>query len=70
MMRKAAIAAVLAGVATLGGCEKALFPEQIPRSPYERYDQLRGRTAPQTEKNSFGGSQPALRDRLRPMGNP
>ena len=54
----------------LGGCEKPLFPEQLPRSPYERYDALRGRQRPMYEENAYGGSQPALRDRLKPLGAP
>jgi len=54
----------------LGGCEKQLFPENVPRSPYARYDTLRGRHRAAQEQNAYGGTQPALRERLRPMGEP
>jgi hypothetical protein len=54
----------------VGGCEKQLFPENVPRSPYARYDTLRGRHRSAQEQNAYGGTQPALRERLRPMGEP
>ncbi len=50
------------------GCEKPLFPKDLPRSPYERYMLLHGQQRPMEEKNAFGGDEPALRERLRPMG--
>lgn len=53
-----------------GGCGRPLFPEDAARSPYERYMALRGDAAPQSEKNSYGREQPALRQRLRPMDQP
>lgn len=46
------------------GCEKPLFPEGLPRTQYERYDRLRGRYTPAEEPNRFGGTEPALRERL------
>lgn len=49
------------------GCEKPLFPANLPRTPYERYQSLHGEYRSPTEQNSFGGQQPALRDRLRPL---
>ena len=54
----------------LVGCEKALFPENLARSPYERYGTLRGQYRPATEQNAFGADQPALRQRLKPLGQP
>jgi hypothetical protein len=54
------------GAATLGGCEKPLFPETMPRTQYERYDRLRGRYIPSQQMNVYGGSEPALRERLSP----
>jgi len=51
-----------------GGCEKALFPSGMPRTPYDRYQQLHGQRRAETEENAYGGEQPALRDRLRPLG--
>lgn len=56
--------ALLAGV----GCEKPLFPDNTARSPYERYMVLRGEDRPAKEFNAFGGEEPALRARLRPLG--
>lgn len=50
----------------LGGCEKPLFPEDLPRTQYERYDRLRGRYVPAQQTNRFGGTEPALRERLTP----
>ncbi len=50
------------------GCAKPLFPQGTPRSPYERYMALRGQHAPAKEVNAFGRTQPALRERLRPLG--
>ena len=52
------------------GCEKPLFPPNLPRTPYERYQQLHGQDRHETEENAYGGQQPALRDRLRPLGSP
>ncbi len=59
----------LIGAMTLAsGCAKPLFPQGTPRSPYERYMALRGQHAPAKEINAFGRTQPALRERLRPLG--
>lgn len=54
----------------LGGCEPALFPENLSRSPYDRYQQLRGEPRPATTTNAYGGEVPNLRARLRPLGEP
>ena len=58
---------VLTGIS---GCNKPLFPENTPRSQFERYDALRGRERPTTEPGPFGVAQPALRERLRPLDQP
>lgn len=58
---------MLASLPALAGCEKPLFPPNAPRSPYERYQVLRGRYRPSTELNVYGGEQPALRQRLAPL---
>lgn len=52
--------ALLAGT----GCRKSPLPSDAPRSPYERYDALRGQTVPKTVTDSFGREQPNLRGRL------
>ena len=59
---------VLAG--PLAGCEKPLFPENLPRTPYDRYMALRGQQRPATEEDAGGGDKPALRQRLKPLGQP
>ena len=56
---------VAVGLAT--GCEKPLFMSNAPRTPYERYQQLHGKDSGATEENAYGGQQPALRQRLRPL---
>jgi hypothetical protein len=63
--RKGAGALVLTAL-LLFGCEKPLFPQNLPRTQYERYDRLRGRYVPAQQLNAFGGSEPALRERLSP----
>jgi hypothetical protein len=60
-------AAVLGTLTLLGGCEKALFPETAQRTPYDRYQMLRGQGRASTETDKFGNNEPALRDRLRPL---
>jgi hypothetical protein len=52
--------------APMTGCEKPLFPENLPRNQYERYDRLRGRYVPAQQQNAYGGAEPALRQRLTP----
>ena len=67
-MRRLFLAGLLClGAAGLGGCEKPLFPESMPRTQYERYDRLRGRYIPSQQMNAYGGAQPALRERLAPQ---
>jgi hypothetical protein len=57
----------LIGLSVFGfGCEKPLFPQNLPRTQFERYDRLRGRYTPAEQYNVFGGTEPALRDRLSP----
>lgn len=51
----------------LAGCETALFPDNLARSPYERYNEQRGRSQPATEQDIFGADRAALRDRLKPL---
>ena len=65
----AMLAGAVLSVALLG-CEKPLFPKDTPRSPYERYERLHGQARPTTEYDAYGGEQPALRERLRPLGQP
>ncbi|MEX1016202.1 MAG: hypothetical protein WD534_08570 [Phycisphaeraceae bacterium] len=61
--------AVLIGTALLGGCQDPLFPKDTPRSPYERYQTLRGEQRQATDVRARGpaAGRPALRERLRPL---
>ncbi len=68
MGRAAGVLSVCVGLWCVSGCEKALFPATQPRTPYERYQRLHGQGRSASEENAYGGQQPALRDRLRPLG--
>jgi len=59
-----------AGLVWLGGCGTNPLYTELPRTPYGRYQDLRGGEPPQEELDSFGNSRPALRARLRPMDRP
>lgn len=61
-----AVAAVvlLAALFVLPGCRPSPIPADGQRSPYERYDALRGQVVPKTVTDSFGREQPNLRGRL------
>jgi hypothetical protein len=50
-----------------GGCQKPVFPEDQPRTPYERYQALRGQDRPAKTTDAFGNPQPDLRARLAPL---
>ncbi len=53
-------------LAVVAGCEAPLFPEELPRTQYERYDRLRGQT--RADDGGLYGSDKNLRERLRPLG--
>ena len=61
---------VLAGLVWLAGCGTNPLSSDLPRTPYGRYQALRGGEPPQEEVDSFGNLRPALRARLRPMDRP
>ena len=61
---------IVATTLALGGCEKALFPPTADRTPYERYQVLRGEYRPSTQLNAYGGDESALRQRLEPLHTP
>lgn len=46
------------------GCQRALFPSDLPRTQFETYDKMRQRYVPLEEPDVFGTPQPALRARL------
>ena len=51
------------------GCAKPLFPENAPRTQFEKFDSMRSGAAPAEEPDIFGRPQPALRARLTPKTN-
>lgn len=50
----------------IGGCAKPLLSPSEPRSPFDRYDAVRNRHAPQYIEDEYGRQQPNLRGRLEP----
>ena len=56
----------LLALAFAAGCQKPLFPENAPRTQFERFDTMRSGAAPKEEPDVFGTPQPALRARLAP----
>lgn len=62
-------AALLIAIAVSAvGCTGTPFKDQRQvRTPYERYQVLRGEQRPKTYTDSFGQEQPALRARLAPL---
>ncbi len=51
----------------LGCQQQPLFKADQPRTPYERYQILRGQGRQTTDTNAYGPSEPALRQRLEPL---
>ena len=51
----------------LGGCQKALFPSNEPRTQFQAHDEIR-ESAPIEVPDVFGNPQPALRTRLLKHG--
>ena len=68
-MKPICTAALLAGLC-LTACGTNPLSSDLPRTPYGRYQALRGGEPPQEELDSFGNPRPALRARLRPMDRP
>ncbi len=62
------LVAGLACLTLLAGCHDPLFPKNEPRSQYSRYEALRGRATPQKKTNALGREEPAVRERLQPLG--
>lgn len=48
------------------GCQRALFPEESPRTQFETYDRMRQKFVPLVVPDVFGEPKPALRARLSP----
>ncbi len=51
-------------VVGLTGCQRALFPSDLPRNQFETHDRMRQAYTPLEEPDVFGTPQPALRARL------
>jgi hypothetical protein len=56
----------LLGAALLPGCAKPLLSPTDERSPFDRYDAVRNRHAPQQLEDEYGRLTPNLRGRLEP----
>lgn len=52
------------GVASLTGCQRNVFPENEPRSQYDRFDTVRDQRAQQFVYDEYGYRKPNLRGRL------
>ena len=52
--------------AALAGCAKPLLSPEESRSPFDRYDAVRGQAATQKTEDAYGRSMPNLRGRLEP----
>ena len=57
------LAAIVLG---LGACGKTLLSPSDQRTPFDRYDLVRGEFQPQYIENKFGRREPNLRGRLEP----
>jgi len=60
----------LMAIGSLAGCESALFPPNEDRSVYDRYQRLHGQSRSANRLNEFGGEEPAVTERLRPLDRP
>lgn len=58
------LSAFLAGL--LAGCAKPLLSRTEERTPFDRYDGVRGQVAPQVVEDEFGRFKPNVRGRLMP----
>ncbi len=66
-MSAAFFAGGLSALSLLAGCQKTLFPTDLPRNQFETHDRLRQAYIPLEEPDVFGTPQPALRARLAPQ---
>lgn len=62
--RVAVAIGLLGAVVGAAGCQRSLFPADLPRTQFETYDKMRQRYVPLEEPDVFGTPQPALRARL------
>jgi len=64
--KKSEACLVILGLSLLGGCQRKLFDEKVPRNQFETHDRLRQEFLPLEIPNEFGEMEPALRSRLSP----
>lgn len=64
--RACACCAATIGLVGLLGCSRPLLSPKDERTPFDRYDAVRSRHAPQYVEDAFGRRQPNLRGRLEP----
>ena len=57
---------VMAMAGSFAGCAKPLLSRNEERTPFDRYDGVRGQVAPQVVEDEFGRFQPNVRGRLAP----
>jgi hypothetical protein len=55
---------IVASAGAAAGCQRVLFPSDLPRNQFETHDRMRQRYVPLEEPDVFGTPQPALRARL------
>lgn len=70
MKRMMAALGLMLMLAGMEGCGQALFPAEAPRTQYDRYASLRGQSRQATQRNVLGQEEKALRERLKPLGQP
>lgn len=52
------------------GCTQDPLSRDVARTPYGRYQALRGGEPPMEKPDTFGNMRPALRERLEPLERP
>ena len=72
MIRSGLVLVLLLGgpLCLLSGCNQSPIREDLPRTPFARYQALRGGEPPMMELDTFGRERPALRARLAPRDRP
>jgi hypothetical protein len=69
-MRRFLLAAVCLLAVALIGCQGSPFPQDTPRTPYERYQGLHGRYREAGRTGARSSDDPRLRERLSGLREP
>ena len=64
MKRRTYFVLLLLGVVLMGGCRRALFPQNEQRNQFEAYNTMRYGPQITEQRDPFGLPEPALRARL------